>query len=407
MCEARATLTPMRRAYFDCFSGISGDMVLGALVDAGADAAHMEAELRRLPVSRWQMRAERVKRRGIAATKIHVDTQEHHTHRGLAEILGMIHAAGFAPRVAERASRIFTRLGEAEAKIHGVSIERIHFHEVGAVDSIVDIVGAAIGFELLGIEEFYFSSLNLGAGRIQAAHGILPVPAPATAELLRGAPVYSSGMELELVTPTGAAIAATLASGFGAMPSMKVGASGYGAGSADPHEQANVLRVVIGESDAVARADGWDAPVIVMETNVDDMSPEMYGYFAEQAMAAGALDVFTTPAQMKKNRPGMLVTVICEPEKKDQMAALILRETTSIGVRMHETQRQTLERESVTVETALGPVRMKVASRNGAVLNAAPEYEDCRKLAMERGVPLKEVLALAMHELQKLREQRR
>jgi uncharacterized protein (TIGR00299 family) protein len=381
-------------------------MMLGALVDAGADGAHLAAEVRRLPVSGWDLRAEKVKRRGIAATKIHVETQEHHAHRGLAEILGIIQAAGYAPRVEDRASRIFTRLGEAEAKIHGVGIERIHFHEVGAVDSIVDIVGSAIGFEMLQIDEFYFSALNVGAGSIQAAHGILPVPAPATAELLCGAPLYSTGIELELVTPTGAAIAATLANGFGKMPAMTVTAAGYGAGSADPHEQANVLRVLIGESESAQPARGVDAPVMVLETNVDDMSPEIYGYFAEQAMAAGALDVFTSPVQMKKNRPGILVTIICEPEKKDRLADLILRETTSIGLRMHEAQRQTLERECVTVETVLGPVRMKIARRNGAIMNAAPEYEDCRKLAAERGVPLKEVLALAMHELQKLRDGR-
>jgi pyridinium-3,5-bisthiocarboxylic acid mononucleotide nickel chelatase len=392
----------MRTAYFDCFSGISGDMTLGALVDAGADAGRLEAELKRLPVSGWHLRAERVKRRGIAATQIHVEAQEQKSHRPLSEILAMIQAAGFPKRAAERASRVFTRLGEAEAKIHGVEMERVHFHEVGAVDSIVDIVGAAIGMELLGIDELTCSALNVGGGTVRAAHGVLPAPAPATTELLRGAPVYSTGIELELVTPTGAAIAAALAKGFGAMPAMRVLAVGYGAGSNDPHEQANVLRAIIGEAEE-ARAEGWDAAVSVIEANVDDMSPQIYGYFAEMAMAAGALEVFSTPAQMKKGRPGLLVTVLCAPEKRDGLAELLFRETTTLGVRMHEAERRTLERETAEVETGMGRVRMKVARLDGRILKAAPEYEDCRKIAMERGVPLKDVMEGAAREFEKQR----
>jgi pyridinium-3,5-bisthiocarboxylic acid mononucleotide nickel chelatase len=398
----------MKTAYFDCFSGISGDMVLGALVDAGADLAQIEAELRKLPVPGWQISAEKVKRGALVATQAKVTTQETHHHRGLSVILKMIDAAQLAPRAAERATRIFTRLGEAEAKVHGVPLEKVHFHEVGAVDSIVDIVGAAVGFELLGIDEFACSALNVGGGQVQTAHGVLPVPAPATAELLRDAPAYSTGIERELVTPTGAAIATTLATRFLAMPPMRVGAIGYGAGAADLKEQANVMRLVIGESlgaeagEAAAQAGGcWDAPVSVIEANLDDMSPQIYGYFAERALEAGALEVFLTPVQMKKNRPGQLVTILCEPAMLSAMVDLIFRETTTIGLRSYEVRRRTLEREVVAVETPYGPVRMKIARQNGSVLNAAPEYDDCRRIAAEKNVPLKTVLATAAFYFQK------
>jgi uncharacterized protein (TIGR00299 family) protein len=395
---------PMKRAYFDCFSGISGDMTLGALVDSGVDPAALENELRRLPVSGWQLSTARVKRRGIAATQVKVDAGGEHAHRGLGEILAMIDAAGYASRVADRASRIFVRLGESEARIHGVAIEKVHFHEVGAVDSIVDIVGSAIGFEMLGIDEFYFSPLNVGAGTVRAAHGVLPVPAPATADLLRGAPVYSTGIELEMVTPTGAAIAATLADGFGPMPPMQVETAGYGAGSADPPSQANVLRLIMGESAGVHAASEEAQTVSVIEANVDDMSPQVYGYFAEQARKAGALEVYCVAAQMKKGRPGMLLTVVCAPAKRAELVDLIFRETTIIGVRTQDSQRETLEREIVPVETAYGRVGMKVSRRNGVELNAAPEYEDCARIAAERSVPLKGVLAEASREYARMRE---
>jgi pyridinium-3,5-bisthiocarboxylic acid mononucleotide nickel chelatase len=288
-----------------------------------------------------------------------------------------------------------------------VPLEKVHFHEVGAVDSIVDIVGAAVGFELLGIDEFACSALNVGGGQVQTAHGVLPVPAPATAELLRDAPAYSTGIERELVTPTGAAIATTLATQFRAMPLMRVGAIGYGAGSADLKEQANVMRLVIGESlgaeagEAGHAGSGWDAPVSVIEANLDDMSPQIYGYFAERALEAGALDVFLTPVQMKKNRPGQLVTILCEPAMLNAMVDLIFRETTTIGLRSYEVRRRTLEREVVAVETPYGAVRMKIARQNGSVLNAAPEYDDCRRIAAEKNVPLKTVLATVAFYFQK------
>jgi pyridinium-3,5-bisthiocarboxylic acid mononucleotide nickel chelatase len=439
-------------AYFDCFSGISGDMVLGALVDAGADVHAIEAELRKLRLPGWSITAKKVQRGAIFATKVNVEMEadkhettslapghehshdmapahDHHhqhdesehthnpghphehshehrhdAHRGLSEIVSMIDTAGLAPRAAERAKRIFRRLGEAEAYVHQVLIDQVHFHEVGAVDSIVDIVGAAIGFELLGIDEFACSSMDVGGGQVKTAHGLLPVPAPATAELLRGAPTHSSGIQRELVTPTGAAIATALAAQYAEIPPMTLRAIGYGAGSANLTEKPNVLRLLIGERAAVERGAGYGAPLTVIETNVDDMSPQIYGYFVERALAAGALDVFSTPAQMKKNRPGLLVTLLSEVENVSRLIDLVFRETTTIGVRTYEVQRKTLEREFVPVETAFGEVRMKLSRMNGTILNVAPEYEDCQKIAAEKGVPLKQVIAAAAGEFEKRRE---
>ena len=392
----------MKLAYFDCFSGISGDMVLGALVDAGVDLRELESELRKLNLDGWSIFAEKVQRKAIRATKVNVETKETHHHRHLSPILKMIDAAALAPRVAERARQIFQRLGEAEAKVHNIPIEKVHFHEVGAVDSIIDIVGSAIGFELLGIEHFACSIMDVGSGRVQTDHGLLPVPAPATAELLRDAPTFSSGIEKELVTPTGAAIATTLSTRYAEMPAMKLKAIGYGAGSADLPQQPNVLRLMIGESTGSNAEQHWDAPVAVIEANLDDMNPQIYGYFAEQALAAGALDIFSTAVQMKKNRPGQLVTLLCEPSNLKRLIDLIFRETTTIGIRTHEVRRQTLARESVPVETPLGTIRMKVSRFNGTLLNAAPEYEDCRRIAAEHGLPLKQILATANFHFQKL-----
>jgi uncharacterized protein (TIGR00299 family) protein len=390
-------------AYFDCFSGISGDMVLGALVDAGADLRAIEAELRKLGLEGWSISAEKVKRGAISATHVKVETSEGHHHRGLSIILGRIDKANLAPRAAERARKIFTRLAEAEAKVHQMPVEQVHFHEVGAVDSIVDIVGAAIGFELLGIDEFACSSFDVGAGQVKTAHGLLPVPAPATAELLRGAPTYSSGVQCELVTPTGAAIATTLATRFSEIPKMTLRAIGYGAGSADLKEKANVMRLLIGESEISEPGEHWDAPISVIETNLDDMSPQIYGYFVDRALAAGALDVFSTSVLMKKNRPGQLVTLLCEHANLSRLMDLIFRETTTIGVRTYEVRRKTLDRELIPIATPFGDVRVKVSRMNGTVLNATPEYEDCQRIAAARGIPLKEVIATASFEFQKQR----
>lgn len=388
-------------AYFDCFSGISGDMALGALVDAGADLRLIETELRKLGLEGWNISAEKVQRRGLFATHVKVDTREKHHHRGLSIILRRIDEAGLAPRAADRARNIFTRLAEAEAHVHQTPIENVHFHEVGAVDSIIDIVGAAIGFELLGIDEFACSALDVGGGQVKTAHGLLPVPAPATAELLRGAPTYSSGIFRELVTPTGAAIATTLSSRYAEIPPMTLRSIGYGAGSADLAEKANVMRLLIGDRTVSEAGEYWGLPVTVIETNVDDMSPQLYGYFAERALAAGALDVFSTPAQMKKNRPGLLVTLISEPENVARLIDLVFRETTTIGVRTYEARRKTLDREFIPVETPFGQVRMKLSRMNGSLLNATPEYDDCQRIAAASGVPLKQVIAAASFEFQK------
>jgi hypothetical protein len=397
----------MKIAYFDCFSGISGDMTLGALVDAGCNLAEMEAQLRRLPVSGWKISSEKVVRRGFRATQVKVESSDPQRHRSLSDILQLIERAGLPLPIAERASRIFRRLGEAEALVHGMPIEKGHFHEVGAVDAIVDIVGAATGFEQLGVMEFFCSALNVGGGRVDTQHGNLPVPAPATAELLRGAPTYSNGIQRELVTPTGAAIVATMASQFGPQPAMTVAAIGLGAGSAELAEQPNVLRLFIGETaargaDATLGGAVVDEDILVLEANLDDMSPQVYGYFAERALEAGALDVFSIPVQMKKNRPGQLVTMLCKPADREKLSDLLFRETTTLGVRQSNVKRRTLQRESVTVETSLGSIRMKIARLNGQILNVAPEYEDCRKVAAERGVPLKQVLAEATFQFQKL-----
>lgn len=394
----------MKIAYFDCFSGISGDMVLGALVDAGLDIRQLDAELRKLRLDGWSISAERVKRKAISATRVHVEAGHSHHHRHLSDILKMIDAASLSPRAAENARKIFQRLGEAEAKVHNIPIEKVHFHEVGAVDSIIDIVGSAIGFDILGIESFACSALDTGSGRVKTEHGLLPVPAPATAELLRGAPTFSSGVEKELVTPTGAAIATTLSSSYGKIPPMQLAAVGYGAGSADLAEQANVMRILIGETASQETAARPDTLVSVIETNLDDMSPQIYGYFVERALASGALDVFSTPVQMKKNRPGQLVTILCEISSRSRLIDLIFHETTTIGVRTYEVHRQTLNRETIPVETPLGSIRMKVSRLNGTILNAAPEYDDCQRIAAQKGVPLKQVLSTANFHFQKLGE---
>ncbi len=273
-------------------------------------------------------------------------------------------------------------------------LESVHFHEVGAVDSIVDIVGSAIGFELLGIDRFACSALNVGGGTVQTAHGILPVPAPATADLLTGKPTYASSIMRELVTPTGAAIVSTLCDDFGKQPRMSVSQIGYGAGTAELKEQPNVLRILIGEA-AEKEIAAWDEQITVIEANLDDMNPQIYGYFAEKALAAGALDVFAAPVQMKKNRPGMLVTLLCAPTDADKLSDLLFSETTTIGLRSYEARRRVLAREAVTVKTPHGDVRMKVARLNGHILNAAPEFDDCRRVAEEHRVPLKQILSEA------------
>ena len=380
-------------------------MVLGALLGAGCELEPMEAHLRRLPLADWKIARENVKRNGLTATRAIVEYGPSKHHRSLGHILKLIEEAHLPARIAERASAIFQRLGEAEARVHDIPVERVHFHEVGAVDAILDIVGAATGLELLGVDEIFCSPLNVGGGRVKTEHGILPVPAPATADLLRGAPTYSSGIEHELVTPTGAAIVAALASGFGPQPAMTVEAIGQGAGAADFPGQANVLRVFVGDAAAAesSASESGRETIVVLEANLDDMSPQIYGYFADRALGAGALDVFSTPVYMKKNRPGQLVTVLCDSAREALLTELLFRETTTLGVRRTMATRQTLRRESVTIDTSFGAIRVKVARMDGRVLNVAPEYDDCRAAATEKGVPLKQVLAEASYEFQKQR----
>lgn len=391
----------MNLGYFDCFSGISGDMVLGTLVDAGCDIKHIESELRRMQVPGWNISSQKTSRHGLSATHVLVEHSETHHHRSLTTILKLVEGAKLSSRVTERATDIFRRLAESEARVHNVTIDKVHFHEVGAVDAIIDIVGASIGFELLGIREFACSPLNVGAGRVNTEHGILPIPAPSTADMLRGVPTYSNGIQRELVTPTGAAIITGLTSQFGSQPPLITHAIGYGAGTAELSEQANVLRLLLGES-AVTQPDLLlDETVTVLEANLDDMSPQIYGYFAQRAFDAGALDVFATPVQIKKNRPGQLITVLCRPESAEELISLLFRETTTLGVRGSSMKRRILQRESVEIPTSLGRVRMKVGLLNGRVVNAAPEYEDCRLIAERHGVPLKQVLAEAVSQFQR------
>jgi uncharacterized protein (TIGR00299 family) protein len=375
----------MRICYLDAFSGISGDMLVGALADAGAGAAALSEALLALGAGA-SYRFEETRRCGIRALKFHVDIEAkpHHHHRGLDDILELIRRAAIPERAKRNAASVFRRLGEVEARIHQVPLERVHFHEVGAVDSISDIVGACVGFELLGIDEIHCSPLNLGGGTVETEHGVLPVPAPATAALVEGKPVYSRGPQVELTTPTGAAIAATLARGFGALPPMRIAAAGYGAGGRDFKQQANVLRVLVGEASGAAEA----AAVSIIEANIDDSTPEVLGFAMERLFAAGALDVTLAPVIMKKNRPGTLLRVIARPEDQETLAALAFAETSTFGLRIYRAERRVEERRMVEVDTPHGAVRVKVSGSG----EFAPEYEDCRRLALASGVPLKEIL---------------
>jgi pyridinium-3,5-bisthiocarboxylic acid mononucleotide nickel chelatase len=382
----------MRTLYLDCFAGISGDMFLGALLDAGLDFDHLREELKKLPLEGYQLEMRRVDRSGITATKFDVHLahshEHHHAHVGLTKIKGMIESSALSDSVKQRAVAIFQRLGEAEARIHNMAIDDVQFHEVGAVDSIVDIVGASIGLETMGIANVITSPLRVGTGTLTCSHGVYPVPGPAAAALLRGFPVYAGEIEGEMVTPTGAALVSTVAKGCGPMPRLRVERIGYGAGTREYPRFPNVLRVFVGDVDE----ESTPATVTVIEANIDDLNAQVFGNLMDEALAAGALDLFYTPVQMKKNRPGVLLTLLCAPEDREKMAALIFRETTTLGVRYREEQRMILGRERVTVETSYGPIRIKVASNDaGEVLNYAPEFEDCRAAAAKSGVAVRQV----------------
>jgi uncharacterized protein (TIGR00299 family) protein len=433
----------MRIAYLECFSGISGDMFLGALVDAGVRPQLLEDTVAALAVGA-KLQITRVIRSGISATKVdvwvdgekdmpreeywakqdaaHTHSHDHphghdhdhgnhehaagdgssvetsaphrhdHVHRGLKEIRKIISSASISESAKKTAISIFEALGAAEAKIHDVPVEEIHFHEVGSVDAIVDIVCAAVGAEALRVEEIICSSLNVGGGTVKCAHGNFPVPAPATVELLKDAPVYSSGVQAELVTPTGAAIAKTLVRRFGSFPEMNIEKSGYGAGSRDFPGHPNVMRLVVGEAASTLAAKTNSEMITVLEANLDDLNPQVFGYVMDRLLEEGVLDAFGMPVQMKKNRPGTLLTVLCKPEDASKLTQLIFTETTTLGVRRRAEVRQVLERRWENVRTPWGEVRMKIASMNGTVTNYAPEYEDCRRIAAEHHVPLKTVI---------------
>lgn len=381
----------MKTAYFDCFAGISGDMCLGALIDAGASADALREQLQCLPVTGWRLDVERVKKRGISAAKVNIVVEEQQEERNLPEILGIIDKSQLPVSVKETAAKIFTRLAEAEAKIHGSAIDRVHFHEVGAVDAIVDVVGTALALHLLGVERVLASPLPTFHGFVTAAHGTFPLPAPATLELIKQIPLRERDIEGELVTPTGAAIITSVADSFGPLPSMNVSAIGYGAGSED-RAFPNVLRVMIGEEQ---RRDDME-DVRIVECNIDDLNPEFYEVVMARLFAEGALDVYLTPVQMKKTRPGTVVTVLCPPDAVDRMAEIFFRETSTIGVRITEAQRLCLARTASKVETRYGSIRIKISQRDGEVLNTAPEYEDCKSAAEAHRVPVKEVYAAAL-----------
>jgi hypothetical protein len=376
----------MKICYLDAFSGISGDMTVGALIDAGADHGALVNILESLGTEA-KFQVEKVSRRGMAASKFHVKAGEANGHRHLKDILELIDKSAAPGGVKQNAAAVFQRLGEAEAKVHGIPLAKVHFHEVGAVDSICDIVGACAGFHLLGVDAIYSSPLNVGSGTVNTEHGVLPVPAPATAELLTGKPIYSRGPALELTTPTGAAIAATLAKDFGPLPPMRISSTGYGAGDKDFPDHANVLRVLIGESTDARES----TTVAVLEANIDDSSPQVLGYAMERLLEAGALDVTLEYVLMKKNRPGTLVRVIAKPEDRETLAQLMFAETSTLGLRIYSAERRVQARRILEVETPHGQVRIKI-STDGSF---APEYDDCRKLALASGIPLKQILAEA------------
>ena len=406
-----------RTLYFDCFAGISGDMTLGALVNAGADARALVAQVNLLGVSNFEISFEKVDRSGIGATRAHVRAGREHHHRHLSDIRRIIEGSRLSDNIKERAVLIFTRLAGAEARVHDVPVEKIHFHEVGAIDAIVDVVGACVGFELLGVERFVCSPLHVGSGTVEMAHGRFPVPPPAVAELLRDAPVYSTDIVGELVTPTGAAIASAVCETYGPLPAMKIERTGYGAGGREYQNFPNVLRVMIGESGkagggsaggevagamAVGGSGATGERLFVVETNIDDASPQIVGHLMEQAFARGALDCYFTPVQMKKNRPGVLVSILCRPSEREAMFALLFAETTTIGARSYEVERRALAREVVTVETAYGPIDVKVSRAGGRVTTCTPEFEQCRAAAQSAGVPLRLVEAAARAAFEKV-----
>jgi uncharacterized protein (TIGR00299 family) protein len=379
----------MRVLHFDCFSGVSGDMVLASLLDLGADEQRVRAGLDGTGLTGYELTVEKVTKGGIAATSVTVAvTDEAPAHRNLADIENMIDGSALNDGVKEKSKKVFHRLAETEARIHGTTPDRIHFHEVGATDSIIDVVGSMLALDSLEIGEIFCSPIHLGAGEVRCQHGTLPVPAPATVELLQGVPVYSQGIQTELTTPTGAALVSSIARKFGPIPAMTVEAVGYGAGKKDLKERPNVLRTVLGETDAT---DAESDVVAVLETTIDDMNPEHYPWFVERLFTAGAKDAYLVPAICKQGRPGTSAVAICDADLIDKVAGVIFEETSSFGIRYRLESRFKLSRESREVETKWGTIRVKIGTTGGKKVSISPEFRDCKSVAEREGVPLKMV----------------
>ncbi len=377
----------MKIAYFDCFSGASGDMILGALIDAGLSSRQLKEELKKLKIPTLSLKTKRVLRGGLFGTRVLVEGKgERKTHRTLKELLKIIDRSRLEPPIQEKTKKILERIASVESKIHRKPVEEIHFHEIGGLDSLVDIVGAVWGMEQLQIEKVYVSPVNVGSGLVKCEHGILPVPAPATLALMEGKPIYSSGVERELLTPTGAALLTFLGSEFGHIPRMRIEKVGYGAGK-DDLTHPNLLRLMIGRLEGLSE----NERVTIIETNIDDMNPQFYEYVMDKLLRMGALEVFLTPLLMKKNRPATLLTVLSSPDNLSPIIDFLMRETTTIGVRWREETRCCAARKVISLETKYGPLRFKLASWKGEPINLSPEYEDCKKLALTQNVPLKQI----------------
>ena len=391
----------MRTLYFDCFAGASGDMILGAMVAAGVDPNALREQLSLLNVEGFKIDFETVDRSGLSATYARVETVHEHKHRHLSDIRRIIENSGVTPGAKDLALRIFTRLAEAEARVHNSAVENVHFHEVGALDAIVDVVGAAICFDLLKVERFVSSPLHVGSGMVKMAHGSFPVPPPAVTELLSGVPFYSGDIKGELLTPTGAAIITTVCQEYGPIPRIKTDRTGYGAGTRQYENFPNVLRVLVGETEV---DDATSERLWMIETNLDDASPQIVGHVMDRVFELGALDCYFTPVQMKKNRPGVLLSVLCGRSEKEAVMKLLFTETTTLGIRSYEVERRALRRDVVTVKTQYGPIDVKVAHLNGRVVNEMPEFEQCRQAAVAANVPLKVVEEAARVALAKIRD---
>ncbi len=387
----------MRTLYFDCFAGASGDMILGALIASGVEPEAFKQQLSLLGLTGYAIDFETVDRSGISATYARVQIPHEHGHRHLSDILKIIYDSRLSNNIKDRAARIFTRLAEAEARVHNQSVEQVHFHEVGAIDAIIDVVGAAIGFELLGIEHFVSSALHVGSGTVEMNHGRYPVPPPAVAELLKGVPFYSTDIVGELVTPTGAAIITSLCADYGPIPPLKLERTGYGAGTREYKKFPNALRVLVGEEEpSIATTSAGSVPstderLWMIETNMDDISPQILGHVMERAFDLGALDCYFTSVQMKKNRPGVLLSILCREEQRASLSELLFSETTTLGIRTYQVARRSLKRTIVSVETQYGPIDVKVAQLNGHIIKEMPEYEQCRQAARAANVPLRVV----------------